>query len=71
MATELVIYICPRCCEVFETRPEYHEHQIQPIRCRPGRPGDDRRKPVFNERGVQVSHAPRWYLEAIGVISPE
>jgi hypothetical protein len=34
------------------------------IRCDAGQPGDERRRPVIDERGNIKSHAPRWFLEA-------
>ncbi|HLE14031.1 MAG TPA: hypothetical protein VI776_04720 [Anaerolineales bacterium] len=41
------------------------------LECVPGEPGDDRRKPVSDRFGNLVSRAPRWYLEALGMIQPE
>ncbi|MDX1437813.1 MAG: hypothetical protein R3335_13450 [Anaerolineales bacterium] len=38
------------------------------IICNPGEPTDDRRKPLRGSGGILLTRAPRWYLEAIGVV---
>jgi len=57
-------YICPICFEVSESEREHHGRPM--IRCDAGQPGDERRKPVINGNGRLKSHAPRWFLEAVG-----
>jgi hypothetical protein len=57
-----VLYICPVCFRVCDSKRECHEHQT--IECHTGRPGDARRKPLEDQFGNLVSRAPRWYLEA-------
>ncbi len=67
MAEKLVLYICPRCFQALDTEPDEHEHHIRFIRCEPGEPHDDRRKPPTDHDGCVITRAPRWYLEAIGI----
>jgi hypothetical protein len=66
----IVFFICPICFLVFETEQERLEHRLatgHPVfACKPGKQGDERRKPVNNSYGQYVSRAPRWYLEALG-----
>jgi hypothetical protein len=66
MDKDLVLYLCPLCFQVCEEVSDCHEHQT--LACRPGQPGDRRRKPLENQFGEYVSRAPRWYLEARGSI---
>lgn len=64
MNTNAIFYLCPYCFEVSEVEGDHHGHRM--IRCDAGEPGDERRKPVIDERGNLKSRAPRWFLEAIG-----
>jgi hypothetical protein len=64
MNANTTFYLCPMCFEVSEVEREHHGHRM--ICCDAGQPGDERRKPVIDERGNVKSHAPRWFLEAIG-----
>lgn len=57
-------YICPVCFQVCDSRQECHAHRM--VECNPGKPGDERRKPVIDRFGRFASRAPRWYLEATG-----
>jgi hypothetical protein len=66
------LYICLSCFEAFTARPPDHPHSVSRlILCDPGNPGDERRKPVSGSRGIPLTHAPRWYLEALGMINRE
>ena len=58
-----VFYLCPTCFEVSETAGRCHDHTK--VCCSPGRPGDERRKPLMDAAGQLKSPAPRWFLEAI------
>ncbi len=64
MKTGVIVYICPMCFEVSDIERTHHGRRM--IRCDAGAPGDERRKPVINGDGRLHSHAPRWFLEAIG-----
>jgi hypothetical protein len=64
MNTDCTFYLCPTCFEASECECMDHLHRM--IRCDPGAPGDERRKPVMNGKGTVKSHAPRWFLEAVG-----
>ncbi len=66
MNTDCTFYLCPICFEAFECDGEHHDHRL--VRCDPGEPGDERRKPVINGSGRITSRAPRWFLEAIGTL---
>ncbi len=70
MANESVLYFCHTCCRVFESYPEAHEHD-EMVECHPGELDDERRKPIIDKNGHVMTRAPRWYLEAIGVIKPD
>jgi hypothetical protein len=68
----IAFFICPICFLVFETEQECNQHRLSTghpmFACKPGKKGDDRRKPVNNRFGQYVSRAPRWFLEALGWI---
>jgi hypothetical protein len=68
MKTGENFYICPVCFQVCDSQQECHAHRM--VECAPGKPGDERRKPVTNRFGRYASRAPRWYLEAIGRMPP-
>jgi len=63
MNTSLVFYLCPNCFYSSETPDDTHEHTL--LRVDPGLPGDERRKPVTDQKGHILSPAPRWFYEAI------
>jgi hypothetical protein len=65
MMTQVIFYLCPKCFEVREVSREEHRHRM--LRCEPGDPGSERRKPPVDARGHLMTRAPRWYLEALGV----
>lgn len=64
MNANTTFYLCPICFETSEVEAKQHGHPM--LRCDAGQPGDERRKPVMDERGNLKSRAPRWFLEAIG-----
>jgi hypothetical protein len=66
MNSKDMFYMCPVCFQVCDSDKECHAHRM--VSCRPGPPGDARRKPVEDRFGKLVSRAPRWYLEAVGTI---
>jgi hypothetical protein len=66
MADERQFHICLVCFRVCEVEEEcHHERRLE---CDAGEPGSERRKPVADEHGRLYSRAPRWFLEALGVI---
>jgi hypothetical protein len=69
MEPEIVIYMCPVCFQVCDSEQECHAHKM--VACIPGKPGDNRRKPVKDRFGKMVSRAPLWYLEAVGTVQPQ
>jgi hypothetical protein len=68
MNNSRVFYLCSVCFNASE-RPAVCHHRPM-VRCDPGQPGDDRRRPPADAQGRLKSHAPRWFLEAIGSVAP-
>jgi hypothetical protein len=66
MNTSLVFYLCPNCFYASEIPDEGHEHAL--LRVDPGKPGDERRKPITDQQGHILSPAPRWFHEALAEI---
>ncbi len=66
--TKTVYYICPKCFDITTTPPDRLGHEGKLIECDPGEMGDARRKPPFDEYGHVMTRAPRWYLEATGIL---
>jgi hypothetical protein len=64
MNTSHTFYICPICFTVCDEWRECHDRPM--ILCDAGEPGDERRKPLRDNTGRLISHAPRWFLEAVG-----
>jgi len=64
MEASASFYLCPTCFNISESARECHGRQM--IRCDPGTPSDERRKPLTDAEGHLKSHAPRWFLEAVG-----
>ncbi|HET7088829.1 MAG TPA: hypothetical protein VFL17_09280 [Anaerolineae bacterium] len=64
MGTRCTFYICTICFEVSGTPSEHHSRQM--IRCDAGQPGDEARRPLVDAEGHLKTHAPRWFLQAIG-----
>ena len=67
MKTNPVFYLCPMCFETFETEPPHHRHEV--LRIDTTRLDVELRKPLMDNQGNLLSSAPRWFLEATGVIS--
>jgi hypothetical protein len=69
MDADNAFFICPFCFQVCESERECHAHRM--VECKPGKPGDERRKPIYDRDGNLVTRAPRWYLEAVGWVNSE
>ena len=67
MNTDSVFYLCPKCFETFETSPENHRHAV--LRIDTAHLDVESRKPLMDSRGNLLSSAPRWFLEATGMIA--
>jgi hypothetical protein len=63
MKSPFVFYLCPTCFYACDSPDNMHEHPL--LRVDPGRPGDDRRKPITDSQGRVLSAAPVWFYEAI------
>ncbi len=57
-----LVYICRVCHRVGQRPPECHPGNA--VECDAGTPGDERSKPLFDERGRLVTRAPKWWVEA-------
>ncbi len=66
MAESTVFYLCPKCFQVCEVPEEDHDHAM--VRCDPEALDRDSRMPPVDEHGHLMTRAPRWYLEAIGIL---
>jgi hypothetical protein len=66
MDTDCTFYLCPICFEVSESASRHHGRRM--LRCDAGNPGDETRKPLMDTDGRLKSHAPRWFLETIGLL---
>ena len=66
MAGDSEFYLCPICFAVYETEIACKAHNHRMIGCDPVRLTDEQRKPLMDADGRLASHAPRWFLEAIG-----
>ncbi len=64
MSAKFLFYLCPICFQADDSPRNCHDHPM--IRCDAGGPNDERRKPLTDEQGHVKSHAPRWFLEAVG-----
>ena len=62
-----VFYLCPKCFETFETEPSHHQHTV--LRIDTAQLDVESRKPLMDNQGNLLSSAPRWFLEATGMIS--
>ena len=67
METNPVFYLCPKCFETFETEPSQHQHVV--LRIDTSQLDVESRKPLMDNQGNLLSSAPRWFLEATGMIS--
>jgi hypothetical protein len=63
MSASMSFYLCPTCFYASTTADPCHEHTL--VRVDPGLPGDERRKPVTDQKGHILSPAPRWFHEAV------
>ena len=50
MNNDEVIYICPKCFQVCDSKIECHQHLM--IKCNPGGLGDTRRRPIYDLEAV-------------------
>ncbi len=64
MNDDCVFYLCPVCFEASERRITCHGRWM--IKCEPGQPGDNCRKPVTDNKGHLKSREPYWFLAARG-----
>ncbi len=62
-----IFYLCPKCFDTFETEPSDHQHAV--LRIDTARLDVESRKPLMDKQGNLLSSAPRWFLEATGMIS--
>ena len=67
METSPIFYLCPKCFETFEAEPSHHRHAV--LRIDTTRLDVELRKPLMDYQGNLLSSAPRWFLEATGMIS--
>jgi hypothetical protein len=67
METNPIFYLCPKCFDTFETEPTNHQHAV--LRIDTTQLDIESRKPLMDKQGNLLSSAPRWFLEATGMIS--
>jgi len=67
METNPIFYLCPKCFETFEAEPANHRHAV--LRIDTAQLDVESRKPLMDSQGSLLSSAPRWFLEATGMIS--
>ncbi len=67
METNPIFYLCPKCFETFEAEPANHRHAV--LRIDTAQLDVESRKPLMDSQGNLLSSAPRWFLEATGMIS--
>ena len=67
METSPIFYLCPKCFDVFEAEPANHRHAV--LRIDTNQLDIESRKPLMDSQGNLLSAAPRWFLEATGMIS--
>lgn len=56
-------YICPICFNVAEEPGKHHGRER--VFCEELPVGDEKLKPILDNRGDLKTHAPRWFLEAV------
>jgi hypothetical protein len=66
MRISLFFYLCPKCFEAFETQPANHQHAV--LRIDIAQLDVESRRPLMDSQGNLLSSAPRWFLEATGMI---
>ncbi|HSD85352.1 MAG TPA: hypothetical protein VLG46_15930 [Anaerolineae bacterium] len=69
METDSIFYLCPKCFETFEAEPALHRHAV--LRIDTAQLDAESRKPLMDSQGNLRSSAPRWFLEATGVLRPQ
>ena len=52
-----IVYLCEVCFAISDKPSEHHEHAM--IECDAGYPGDDCTRPVTDEAGRLLTHAPK------------
>ncbi len=57
-----IVYICQVCHRTGERPLTCHARASR--KCDAGMPGDERSKPLFDERGNLVTRAPKWWVDA-------
>ena len=67
METNPIFYLCPKCFETFETEPSDHQHKV--LRIDTTQLDVESRQPLMDGQGNLLSSAPRWFLEATGMIT--
>ena len=67
METNPIFYLCPKCFDTFETEPTNHQHSV--LRIDTTQLDLESRKPLMDKQGNLLSSAPRWFLEATGMIA--
>ncbi len=67
METNPIFFLCPKCFDTFETAPSNHQHAV--LRIDTAQLDVESRKPLMDKQGNLLSSAPRWFLEATGMIS--
>lgn len=66
MKTRYRFYLCPTCFKSSPVEDKTHLHVM--LYFGPGTPQDQRRRPLMDAQGRLLTHAPRWFLEAVGWI---
>ena len=66
MEASQIFYLCPKCFEVFESEPIDHQHKV--IRIDAASLNAASRQPMTDSAGHLTSRAPRWFLEATGML---
>ncbi len=66
MNANSIFYLCPMCFETFEAEPLNHRHQV--MRIDTARLDTEARRPTTDDAGHLTSHAPRWFLNALGTL---
>jgi hypothetical protein len=64
MSGSRVFYLCPVCFRRSESDDECHAQRM--VVCDAGEWDDERRRPIVGADGRLLTHAPRWFLEAVG-----
>ncbi|MDQ4076085.1 MAG: hypothetical protein M3220_07540 [Chloroflexota bacterium] len=57
-----IVYICEICFRASDT-PDTCCGGHRMVRCDAGEPGSERSRPLYDDEGRLLTHAPRWWLE--------